>query len=704
MKRNAVLQLVGLVCTGVVLLASCLPFTTEASKLTPAAPSVRAPKCLGSAGRGDDPALKIARRERFSRSRSLLLAAGVPFEPNDLLEKNWRGRLASKFAAMPEMSRSRRLSPRLAGAYIGDTLFLPEKMRADGDVVIIARKIVYDGQNVEIVAPGHDVSAFVIESQRHGASGDAQTTAPQSDSSVFVYTGALPEQTGRRAGGAQPLVVSSWSRAGVMFGPASWKEGSGEGSFRVASFIQTANGSRGTDGGFGNNGSNGGTGSTGANGVAGSCPSSVNGGPALNGGSGGPGGSGTAGGDGGNGTNGGMINWTISAHDSGTFNFSAKGGDGGYGGPGGRGGNGGTGGVGGTGGNGADCSNCSVGPGNGGAGGTGGQGGSGGQGGAGGKGGNGGDGGMITVDNYSINATVSTDASGGSGGQGGSGGPGGSFGVGGLGGAGGLAGSTSCSGFNPTAGASGSAGGAGNPGLEGAAGASGTNGSSGMENVNDPCDSEACPDTCMGRIDYSSYPSTGCSSDSQPNAPCWCYRPSPILIDVSGNGFDLTDASHGVSFDIGVDGLPDQVAWTAPGSDDAWLVLDRNGDGRITNGGELFGNFTPQSPSASPNGFAALAEFDKPANGGNNDGQISSQDSVFSSLRLWQDTNHNGVSEPEELHTLDSFDVLSIDLNYKESQRRDRYGNLFRYRAKLKDGHGAQLGRWAWDVFPVLAH
>ena len=190
-----------------------------------------------------------------------------------------------------------------------------------------------------------------------------------------------------------------------------------------------------------------------------------------------------------------------------------------------------------------------------------------------------------------------------------------------------------------------------------------------------------------------------------------CGDTSPIIIDTEGEGFHLTSAANGVLFDIRGDGHPVQISWTATGSHNAFLALDRNGDGHITSGKELFGNFTLQPASASPNGFLALAEFDKPENGGNGDGVIDDQDRIFPQLVLWIDENHDGVSQPGEIHTLPELGIHSLSLNYFESRRNDEFGNQFRYKARVNperdhrdnrdETPSGEPGRWAYDVFLI---
>ncbi|HYC89828.1 MAG TPA: hypothetical protein VEO54_11495 [Thermoanaerobaculia bacterium] len=177
---------------------------------------------------------------------------------------------------------------------------------------------------------------------------------------------------------------------------------------------------------------------------------------------------------------------------------------------------------------------------------------------------------------------------------------------------------------------------------------------------------------------------------------------SPILIDIDGNGFQLTSAANGVDFDLNSDGTAEGLSWTAAGVDDAFLVLDRNGNGRIDNGRELFGNFTPQPKTDEPHGYIALGAYDHASEGGNGDQVIDSRDPIFASLRLWRDANHNGLSEPDELRTLQSAGVEGLRVDYKDSKRTDEYGNLFRYRAKVEGSKGSDVARWSWDVFFLL--
>jgi hypothetical protein len=178
---------------------------------------------------------------------------------------------------------------------------------------------------------------------------------------------------------------------------------------------------------------------------------------------------------------------------------------------------------------------------------------------------------------------------------------------------------------------------------------------------------------------------------------------SPIIIDVEGKGFHLTNEANGVLFKFFGD-QKKQVAWTDPKYGNAWLALDRNGNGIIDDATELFGNFTPQPQSPSANGFLALAVYDSPENGGNGDSYITESDSIYPHLLLWTDTNHNGISEPNELRTLAQAGITSISLNYRDGHRRDQYGNLFRYRSHVKMESVSDFDHLIYDVYLMGAN
>lgn len=162
--------------------------------------------------------------------------------------------------------------------------------------------------------------------------------------------------------------------------------------------------------------------------------------------------------------------------------------------------------------------------------------------------------------------------------------------------------------------------------------------------------------------------------------PCCMSTSSPIIIDVDGSGYNLTSASSGVLFDFFGSGVPVQIAWTAKGSTNGFLVRDLYGTGKIVSAREMFGNLTEQPPSEEPNGFAALSQYDD-----DGDGWIDENDSIWPSLLLWQDTNHNGVTDPGELRQLASLGIKRISVHDHKDRRVDQYGNLFRYQAAIND-------------------
>ncbi len=196
---------------------------------------------------------------------------------------------------------------------------------------------------------------------------------------------------------------------------------------------------------------------------------------------------------------------------------------------------------------------------------------------------------------------------------------------------------------------------------------------------------------------------TGTPLAGQPNPICTpsgtCPGPnpsSPIIIDVDGSGFHLTSVANGVRFDFYGNQHPIKMAWIAPGSTNAFLVLPVHG--RVTNGRELFGNITPQPRSAHPNGFLALATYATLAKDGQRSDVIDSSDPVYYRLRLWQDTSRNGVVVRGKLSTLPELGIKAIYLNFRTTSRTDRYGNQFLYRTRVVSTR-PQAGKYAYDVF-----
>ena len=192
-------------------------------------------------------------------------------------------------------------------------------------------------------------------------------------------------------------------------------------------------------------------------------------------------------------------------------------------------------------------------------------------------------------------------------------------------------------------------------------------------------DGLTCPGEDLGSFWYAS-----CDSGGNVYFPADTNY-SPIVIDAFGEGFHLTNVAEGVPFAIQPGRQPIQVAWTDAKFHNGWLVLDRNNNGRVDDSSEMFGNMTSQPKSDAPNGYSALAVFDVPENGSNGNGVIDAGDEVFTKLRVWIDQNHNGISEPNELHTLDELSITGIDLKYVESPTTDQFGNAFRYLSTLSD-------------------
>jgi len=148
---------------------------------------------------------------------------------------------------------------------------------------------------------------------------------------------------------------------------------------------------------------------------------------------------------------------------------------------------------------------------------------------------------------------------------------------------------------------------------------------------------------------------------------------SPLMLNLDGKRFEFNPAPMGVDFDLTGDCNTERVSCPKAQSNTALLAIDRNGDGRINDVHELFGNNTVGPNGKQANGFLSLAAYDSDANR-----IIDKRDMSFAQLRLWNDRNADGITDAGELLTLDEGHVVSIDLDYVVRSESDLWGNELR--------------------------
>ena len=164
----------------------------------------------------------------------------------------------------------------------------------------------------------------------------------------------------------------------------------------------------------------------------------------------------------------------------------------------------------------------------------------------------------------------------------------------------------------------------------------------------------------------------------------------PLTLDLDGDGIETVSHNgyKGALFDHDGDGIRTASGWVA--SDDGLLVVDRNGDGIINDGKELFGDSSVlKDGTKAAHGYAALAEYDS-----NWDGVVDAKDTDFDKLRVWRDLNQDGVSQKEELFTLEEVGVQSLNVAYQDTNQNLGNGNRLAQEGSYtgKDGNVRKMG------------
>ncbi|MGL4686725.1 MAG: hypothetical protein ACRCVY_08230 [Commensalibacter sp.] len=175
----------------------------------------------------------------------------------------------------------------------------------------------------------------------------------------------------------------------------------------------------------------------------------------------------------------------------------------------------------------------------------------------------------------------------------------------------------------------------------------------------------------------------------------------PLILDLNGDGVKTTGFNFQDSrsvFDMDGDGIKNATGWVD--KNDGLLVFDRNNDGIINDGSELFGNYTKlHDGTLAKNGFEALAEFDT-----NKDGFIDKNDKDFDKLKIWRDANSDGTNQNGELYTLEELGITRLSLNHKDTNQNLDNGNTLAQLGsyETKDGQTHEMGDANFDYSSMI--